>query len=87
MNSVVKDCFSKKLKEEKLKFMNVDWADSKEDRRSTIEYEYCTFVWRNLVTWRSKKQIIVAKNSTEIEFQAVAKITNQNRNSAQILLC
>lgn len=44
--------------------MNVDWADSKEDRRSTIEYEYCTFVWRNLVTWRSKKQIIVAKNST-----------------------
>ena len=35
-------------------FTDADWAGSVEDRRSTTGY--CAFVWRNLVTWRSKKQ-------------------------------
>ena len=34
-------------------FTNVDWAGSKEDRRSTIGY--CVFVGGNLVSWKSKK--------------------------------
>nr|CAN67601.1 hypothetical protein VITISV_032935 [Vitis vinifera] len=33
---------------------------------------YCTFVWGNLVTWRSKKQNIVARSSVEIEFRAMS---------------
>ena len=34
-------------------YIDTDWAGSVEDRRSTSSY--CTFVWGNLVTWRSKK--------------------------------
>ncbi|XP_048235664.1 uncharacterized mitochondrial protein AtMg00810-like [Ricinus communis] len=33
------------------------------DRRSTSGY--CTFVWGNLVTWRSKKHNVVARSSAE----------------------
>ncbi|KAI3472876.1 hypothetical protein Pfo_031027, partial [Paulownia fortunei] len=35
------------------------------DRRSTSGY--CTFVGENLVTWRSKKQSVVARNSVKAE--------------------
>ncbi|XP_028758658.1 uncharacterized protein LOC114717616 [Neltuma alba] len=38
-------------------FTDADWAGSIVDRRSTTGY--CTFVWGNLVTWRSKKQPVV----------------------------
>ena len=34
-------------------YIDVDWAGSAIDRKSTTSY--CTFVWGNLVTWRSKK--------------------------------
>lgn len=40
-------------------FVYADWAGSVEDRRSTIVY--CTKVWENLVTWKSKKLFSVAK--------------------------
>ena len=46
-------------------------AGSISDRRSTIGY--CTFVWGNLVTWRSKKQAVVARNSAEAEFRAMCQ--------------
>ena len=39
------------------------------DRRSTSGY--CSFVGGNLVTWRSKKQNVVARSSVEAEFRAV----------------
>lgn len=51
-------------------FTDADWAGSIEDRRSTSGY--CTFVWGNLVTWRSKKQTVVARSSAEAEFRAMA---------------
>ena len=34
-------------------YTDADWAGSVTDRRYTSGY--CTFVWGNLVTWRSKK--------------------------------
>ncbi|KAA0050612.1 reverse transcriptase [Cucumis melo var. makuwa] len=40
------------------------------DRKSTSGY--CTFVWGNLITWRSKKQSIVARSSAEIEYRAMS---------------
>ncbi|CAL5338710.1 unnamed protein product [Camellia sinensis] len=52
-------------------FTDADWAGSIEDRRSTTGY--CTFVWGNLVTWKSKKQNVVARSSAEAEFRAVAQ--------------
>ena len=51
-------------------FADVDWEGSLVDLRSTTGY--CTFVWGNLVTWRSKKQSVVARSSAEAEFRAMA---------------
>ena len=46
-------------------FTDANWAGSKEDRRSTSEY--CMFVERNLVSWKSKKHSVVYRSSAESE--------------------
>ena len=51
-------------------YTDVDWAGSIIDRRSTSRY--CIFVGGNLVTWRSKKQHVVAWSSAEAKFRAMA---------------
>ena len=51
-------------------FIDADWDRSITDRRSTSGY--CTYVWGNLVTWRSKKQPVVSRSSAEAEFRAMA---------------
>jgi hypothetical protein len=50
---------------------DADWARSKIDRRST--FGYFTFIGRNLVTWRSKKQNMVTLSSAEVEFRGMVK--------------
>ncbi|KAK5836567.1 hypothetical protein PVK06_012359 [Gossypium arboreum] len=52
-------------------YTDADWLGSITDRRSTSGY--CTFVWGNLVTWRSKKQSVVARSSAEAEFRSMAQ--------------
>ena len=52
-------------------FAILDWVGSIEDSRSVSGY--CTKVWGNLVTWRSKKQPIVAQSSAEVEYQAISQ--------------
>ena len=44
-------------------FADSDWAGSPNDKISTSDF--CAFVGRNLVTWISKKQSIVARSSAE----------------------
>ena len=51
-------------------FTDADWAGFVTDRKSTSGY--CTYVWENLVTWRSKKQNVVARSSVEAEFRSMA---------------
>ncbi|RVW65650.1 Retrovirus-related Pol polyprotein from transposon RE1 [Vitis vinifera] len=52
-------------------YSDADWAGNIIDRRSTSGY--CSFVWGNLVTWRSKKQSVVARSSAEAEYKALAQ--------------
>ncbi|GAA0160789.1 hypothetical protein LIER_17263 [Lithospermum erythrorhizon] len=46
-----------------LVYTDADWAGSIDDRKSTSGYY--TIVWGNLVTWRSKKQNMVARSSAK----------------------
>ena len=50
-------------------FTDADWAGNPNDWRSTAGY--FTFVGGNLVTWRSKKQKVVALSSVEAEFRGI----------------
>jgi transposase InsO family protein len=51
-------------------YTDADWAGSLDDRRSTSGY--CTFVGGNIVSWRSKKQTVVARSTAEAEFRSMA---------------
>ena len=52
-------------------YLDADWAGSIADSRSTLEF--CTKLWGNLVTWRNKKQSVVARSSAKVEFKAIAQ--------------
>ena len=52
-------------------FTDVDWAGSKEDRRSISGY--CVFVGGNLVSWKSKKQEVVSCSSAESKYRAMTQ--------------
>jgi hypothetical protein len=52
-------------------YTDADWVGSVTDRKSTSGY--FTFVGGNLVTWRSKKQGVVALSSAEAELIGMVK--------------
>uniref|UniRef100_A0A803M0S9 Reverse transcriptase Ty1/copia-type domain-containing protein n=1 Tax=Chenopodium quinoa TaxID=63459 RepID=A0A803M0S9_CHEQI len=52
-------------------YTDADWAGDRDGRKSTSGY--FTLVGGNLVTWRTKKQKVVALSSVEAEFRGIAK--------------
>jgi hypothetical protein len=52
-------------------FTDTDWVGSITDMKSTSGY--FTFVGENLITWRSKKQNVMALSNAEVEFRGIAK--------------
>ena len=51
-------------------YNDANWVGSPSDRKSTTGY--CTFLGGNLITWRSKKQTVVARSSAKVENRAMA---------------
>lgn len=51
-------------------YIDADWAGSVTDRRFTSVY--CTFVGGNLVTWKSKKHVVVTIYCVEAKFRSMA---------------
>ncbi|XP_073290971.1 uncharacterized protein [Primulina huaijiensis] len=51
-------------------YTDADWAGDASDRRSTSGH--CSYVWGNIVSWRSKKQSVVERSSAEAELRSLA---------------
>ena len=54
-------------------YSDADWAGSPTDRRSTSGY--CVFIGGNLISWKSKKQDVVAISNVETKYRAMALTT------------
>ena len=53
-----------------LAFSDADWAGDPTDRKSTTGY--CFLLGSSLISWRSKKQTLMTRSSTEAEYHAIA---------------
>nr|KYP51497.1 Retrovirus-related Pol polyprotein from transposon TNT 1-94 [Cajanus cajan] len=56
-------------------FTDADWVADPNDRRSTSAT--CIYLGPNLVSWWSKKQLLVARSSTEAEYRALAQAVTE----------
>ncbi|RVW91819.1 Retrovirus-related Pol polyprotein from transposon TNT 1-94 [Vitis vinifera] len=54
-------------------YTDADWAGSPTDRCFTSGY--CVFIGGSLISWKSKKQDVVAKSSVEAEYRAMVLAT------------
>ena len=68
-------CMKNNQSSEIVGYCDADWAGDSKDRRSTTGY--CMFVGGNLVAWKSKKQSVVSRSSSEAEYRAMAAATSE----------
>ncbi|KAJ4721194.1 Retrovirus-related Pol polyprotein from transposon TNT 1-94 [Melia azedarach] len=56
-------------------FSDADWTGDPTDRRSTTSF--CVFLGDSLISWRCKKQTVVARSSTKAEYRALVDTTQE----------
>ena len=56
-------------------YADADWAGDLSDRKSTSGF--CIFLGDSLVSWKSKKQSVVARSTAEAEYRAMAHATSE----------
>ncbi|GKD01236.1 retrovirus-related pol polyprotein from transposon RE1 [Tanacetum coccineum] len=56
-------------------FIDADYTGCPNTSRSTTGY--CVFVGGNLVCWKSKKQNVVSRSSSDVEYRAMAQTTRE----------
>jgi hypothetical protein len=64
-------------------YSDADWAGSFDGKSIT---DFCTFVGRNLVTWRSKKQNIMARSSAKVGYRAMTSTASELTWIKQLLV-
>jgi hypothetical protein len=55
-------------------YIDADWAESFDQKSTT---DYCTFIYENIVTSKSKKQNIIVRSSVEAEYRAMTSATSE----------
>jgi len=56
-------------------FSDADWGGDLDDRKSTTAF--IIFLGDNPISWRTRKQKVVARSSTEVEYRALATAASE----------